>query len=161
MNKLILTLTLILFVELIPGITFAQECATLAENEYCIDGVVCKADAPFPVWSGFMGKGNYFINGNLGDSKKKAGIRLYFSSKPKKTILLNTEVEVDDVKSGQQVHITLEQGMSKLYATGNQSIECTENEDGTITLKAENLAMARGRGKKGTVVSHISFLIRK
>ena len=161
MKRLLISLNLMLFIGLLPGKMYAQECTVLAENEYCIDGTLCRAEAPFPIWSGFFGKGNYFINGKLGDSKSKAGIRLYFSSKPKKTLALNTEVEVDDVQSGLQVHVTLERGMSKLYATGDQTIFCTLNDDGTITLKAEKLAMAKGRGKKAEVISYISFNIRK
>jgi hypothetical protein len=161
MRKRFFSLILILFFTVFCDKSYSQECTALAENTYCVDGTLCHADAPFPVWSGAFGRGNYFINGNLGDSKSKAGIRLYFTSKPKKTLSLNTEVEVDDVQSGQQVYVTLEQGMSKLYATGDQAIFCTLNDDGTITLKAEKLAMAKGRGKKAEVINYISFNIRK
>lgn len=161
MRKFFFPLSFILFFSVLSDKSYSQDCTALAENTYCIDGVFCTADAPFPVWSGFLGKGNYFINGNLGDSRSKAGIRVYFKSKPGKTLTLNTEVEIDDVQSGLQVYVTLERGMSKLYATGDQKIDCTANADGTITLKAGNLAMAKGRGKKAEVISYISFNIRK
>jgi len=161
MRKCLFPLSFILLFSFFPGKSYSQDCTTLTENTYCIDGVLCHADSPFPVWSGVFGKGNYFINGNLGDSKSKAGIRIYFKSKPGKTLTLDTEVEIDDVQSGSQVYVTLERGMNKLYATGDQKIFCTANDDGTITLKAENLAMAKGRGKKAEVISYISFNIRK
>lgn len=141
--------------------SYSQDCINLADNDYCVDSVLCHAEAPFPIWSGGFGLGNYFINGKLGDSRAKAGIRIYLKGKPKKTTELNTEVETDDVNSGSQVCIELVQGSKKLYAAGDQKVFCTVSEDGTVTIKAQKLAMAKGRGKNGEIVSYLSFNMKK
>ena len=56
MKRLLISLILMLFIGLLPGKMYAQECTVLAENEYCIDGTLCRAEAPFPIWSGFLAK---------------------------------------------------------------------------------------------------------
>lgn len=139
----------------------SQDCSALAENDYCVDGVLCHAEAPFPVWAGGFGLGNYFINGKLGDNRTKVGIRIYLKGKPKKSVQLNTEVETDDLSSGGQVCIEMVQGTKKLYAAGDQKVECIVNDDGSVTIKADKLQMAKGRGKNGEIVSYISFHMRK
>ncbi|MBU9935573.1 MAG: hypothetical protein KTQ13_02900 [Ferruginibacter sp.] len=161
MKRIIFSLALLVAGLMTTQSSYSQDCATLAENDYCIDGLLCHAEAPFPIWAGGFGLGNYFINGKLGDSRSKAGVRIYLKGKPKRSIELNTEVETGDLNSGSQVCIELVQGTKKLYATGDQKVSCTVNENGSVTIKADKLAMARGRGKNGEVVSYLSFNMKK
>ncbi|HMU11156.1 MAG TPA: hypothetical protein PKC54_14190 [Ferruginibacter sp.] len=161
MKRIIFLLVLIMTGLVTAQRSYAQDCMALADNDYCIDGVLCHAEAPFPIWAGGFGLGNYFINGKLGDSKAKAGVRIYLKGKPKKSMELNTEVETGDLSSGSQVCIELVQGTKKLYATGDQKVFCTVNEDGSVTIKADKLAMAKGRGNRAEVVSYLSFNMKK
>lgn len=145
----------------LADISGAQDCPTLAENDYCVDGILCHAESPFPIWQGSIGLGQYFINGKPDDGGKKIGIRIYLKSRPKKTMELTTEVETDEVKSSGQVCIEMISGSKKLYSTGDQKVFCLVNEDGSVTLTADKLAMAKGRGRNAEVVSYLRFKMHK